>query len=60
MEDPTPNLQRVREKLEVEMLSAQPWVLQQAEKVRGVYTYLRRCEAYVCVCGFQWAVFATG
>lgn len=33
MEDPTPNLQRVREKLEVEMLLAQEWVVTAARQV---------------------------
>ncbi|EFJ46419.1 hypothetical protein VOLCADRAFT_93192 [Volvox carteri f. nagariensis] len=32
VEDPTPNLQRVREKLEVEMMRALPWVVNQARK----------------------------
>ncbi|GLC61744.1 hypothetical protein PLESTB_001798300 [Pleodorina starrii] len=32
VEDPTPNLQRVREKLEVEMLRGLDWVTQQARK----------------------------
>lgn len=35
VEDPTPNLQRVREKLEVEVLMADPWVAQQAQRVGG-------------------------
>ncbi|PNH01688.1 Histone acetyltransferase type B catalytic subunit [Tetrabaena socialis] len=33
VEDPTPNLQRVREKLEVEMMRELGWVVRQAEKV---------------------------
>ncbi|GLI63534.1 hypothetical protein VaNZ11_006522 [Volvox africanus] len=32
VEDPTPNLQRVREKLEVEMMRGLPWVVRQARK----------------------------
>ncbi|KXZ53687.1 hypothetical protein GPECTOR_6g604 [Gonium pectorale] len=32
VEDPTPNLQRVREKLEVEMMRGLPWVAAQADK----------------------------
>lgn len=36
VEDPSPNLQRVREKLEVEMLQAAPWALQQAQAVRRI------------------------
>ncbi|KAG2487112.1 hypothetical protein HYH03_014225 [Edaphochlamys debaryana] len=32
VEDPTPNLQRVREKLEVEMMRGLPWLAQQADK----------------------------
>jgi hypothetical protein len=35
MEDPSPELQRVREKTEVEALLATPWVVEQARKVGG-------------------------
>jgi hypothetical protein len=35
MEDPSVELQRVREKTEVEALMATPWVLDQAKGVSG-------------------------
>ena len=49
IEDPSENLQRVREKLEVEMLMATPWVQEQAHKVRctplSVPVCMRACPA---------------
>jgi hypothetical protein len=49
IEDPTPNLQCVREKLEVEQLLALPWAAQVASEV-GLCVCV--CVCAMCMCAY--------